>query len=78
MRLGIIFIVIGVLGLLNSTGLLNDQTMRIIAPIAFIVVGAWLMIRKGCCWKSGLWGARNCGCHDDCDHKNNVCEVKSK
>lgn len=78
MRLGIILIVFGLLALLNNIGFLTSENMQVVWPIALIVVGAWLMLRRGCCWKKGFLGSKLCSCHSDCDHKNDVCNVEVK
>lgn len=78
MRFGIVLIIIGLLALLNNVGYLTAETMQVVWPVTLVVVGAWMMLRRGCCWKRGFWGSQSCNCHDVCDHKKGVCKVEDR
>jgi hypothetical protein len=66
MKTGVILIVIGAFFLLREMGLLAGIDMNIAWPVALIVLGAWMVIRK-------KDRCKNCGeCHDG------VCPVERK
>lgn len=78
MRFGIILLIVGLLALLSNVGVLNERSMSVVWPVTLIVVGAWLMIRRGGCGRNGCWGGKNCNCHGDCDHATGVCKINDK
>jgi len=58
--LATLFVVFGLVALLENTGWISPRAWAIVWPITFIVIGAWILFRRGCC-HCGRFGGKVCG-----------------